>query len=263
MKAKEIVKVSYSGTQILAQDGTSMAVFTLRDVINKIIFYHPVPGRIQAEDYHSQVGVQLETTTDIGGGQNISYLDVGDYLDYYINIPNSGTFNVNYRTASESAGGGLQMELIDTLGKATTIHSATFPATGGWQTWTNTSRAAYIKSGLQHIRLKITKSQFNVNWFEFSILTSIDDERIDNNVILYPNPGEGLYYLKTDATLSGISSIYVFNSQGQTIIVKSSDIADNYEETIDLSTFDSGIYFVKIKLVDGRSTVKRIVQISK
>ena len=57
--------------------------------------------------------MQLENTADVGGGQNIGYLDIGDYADYYITVQQSGTYNVQFRTASESAGGAVQLELVD------------------------------------------------------------------------------------------------------------------------------------------------------
>ena len=37
-----------------------------------------IPGTIQAESYSGMAGVQVETTTDAGGGQNVGWIDAND-----------------------------------------------------------------------------------------------------------------------------------------------------------------------------------------
>ncbi len=37
-------------------------------------------SRIEAEDFESAVGIQLENTADVGGGQNVGFTDTDDYL---------------------------------------------------------------------------------------------------------------------------------------------------------------------------------------
>ncbi len=69
--AGEIVKISYSGDEIMAVDGTPLNVFTLEHVENNIPTTHLIPGKIEAEDYFNSLGIVLETTSDIGGGQNV------------------------------------------------------------------------------------------------------------------------------------------------------------------------------------------------
>ena len=77
---------------------------------------------IQAEDYFNESGIGLEGCSDIGGGQNIGYLHPGDYVDYYINAIYSGSFQVSYRNASNGFSGGLELQLIDSSGGATTLN---------------------------------------------------------------------------------------------------------------------------------------------
>ena len=48
-------------------------------------------GTWQAESYSSQTGTQLETTTDVGGGQNVGFIGNGDVLVY--NNVDFGTSN--------------------------------------------------------------------------------------------------------------------------------------------------------------------------
>ena len=102
-------------------------------MVNDLDFWYPLPGWLEAEDYSSQVGVELETTTDVGGGQNVGFLDPGDVLEYLVHVTQTGEYKVHFRTASEYGNGGLSMELIDDFGQSTYLCQANFEPTGGWQ----------------------------------------------------------------------------------------------------------------------------------
>ena len=64
-----------------------------------------VPGTIEAEQYSAMNGIQTEASTDsgggTGGGQNIGYVDIGDWLEFNIDVQTSGTYLIEYRLASE------------------------------------------------------------------------------------------------------------------------------------------------------------------
>ena len=261
-QAKEDIEVTYSGTQVVAVDGTQLSQFTRRDVSNMIIYYHPVPGRIQAEDYSFQVGVQLENTSDVGGGQNIGYLDVGDYCDYYINVQQGGSYIVSYRTASESAGGGVQLELIDPAGNPSVIHTVNFPATGDWQTWTSTTRSVYLQAGHHHLRLRITKSQFNINWFEYSIGTSVNETRVLDNLKLFPNPGKDIFYLQGNTGGLNPAQFEIYHSIGHEVLARVIKSGTQINETVNLGTMPDGVYFIVLRFRDGSFGVKKMIKMS-
>ena len=71
-----------------------------------------MPGKIQAEDFSSQQGLQLETTNDAGGGQNIGYTDQGDYADYKIFVAQDGNYQLDLRIAAQDTSGAVEFELI-------------------------------------------------------------------------------------------------------------------------------------------------------
>jgi endoglucanase len=261
-QAKQDIEVSYSGSQIIAADGTQLDQFTLRDVKNTILYYHPIPGKIQAEDFSLQLGMQLENTADVGGGQNIGYLDIGDYSDYYITVQQSGTYNVQFRTASESAGGAVQLELIDSNGNPTIIQTVDFPPTGGWQIWTSTTKSLYLQSGQHHLRLRITKSQFNINWFEFSIITSVNEPGQLDSLKLFPNPGRNQFYLQ--GNIGGLNAIGfdVYNSIGRKVLNRIIEYGSQINETINMGGMPDGVYFIVIRFKDGSSGMKRMIKLS-
>lgn len=261
-KSSETIRISYTGNQIHAKDGTILSTFTLKPVQNTIAIVHPVPGKIEAEDYFFQSGVQLENTTDVGGGQNIGYLDTGDYLDYYIDVAQDGFYKVFYRTASDGSTGGLQLQLIDANGGSTLLNSATFPPTGGWQVWTTTSKFVDLDKGLHHLRIVITQPQFNLNWIEFTLYSSTNEPDQGSNFKLYPNPGDGTFFLDGSFQKRQDVELIVQDWQGRKLFTERREKIDELKETILLCDYPDGAYLLTIRLENGAILTRKLVKIA-
>jgi uncharacterized protein YjdB len=122
----------------------------------------PVPAKIEAEDWTAMSGVQTENTTDTGGGLNVGYIDQGDWMDYYINVPSAGTYTIDLRLASPNSGRQLQLRV-----GSTTLATVNVPQTGGWQNWQTVSASVSLSSGNQTLRILASSgSGWNINWFE-------------------------------------------------------------------------------------------------
>ena len=131
--------------------------------------YMDVPGKIEAEDYITQQGIRLADTQDEGGTQNVGYIDSGDWLDYLLNVEKSGRYLVDFRVASQSNGG--LIELMDENGN--TITQIEVPVTNGWQTWTTiTSDTVLLPHGKYSMRLLAGEGGFNMNWMDFRLLSA-------------------------------------------------------------------------------------------
>ncbi|GAC1421023.1 MAG: hypothetical protein NVS1B13_03980 [Flavisolibacter sp.] len=131
------------------------------------------PIHIEAEDYVSMFGVATEKTTDVGGGLNVSYIDPGDWMDYKINVPLSGSYKINFRVASPANYGQLQVKKAD----GTILATVNLPNTGGFQTWQTKESMINLVQGLQTIRLLCTSppwNNWNINWFELSYFGNIN-----------------------------------------------------------------------------------------
>jgi len=143
-----------------------------------------LPGQIQAEDY--DIGgqgvayyddtpgnsggafrpddVDLELTTDAGGGYDVGWIDPGEWLEYTVNVPDpSAIYSIKARVASTAAG---QMRVrLD----GTVLGTFQIPNTGGWQNWqTVTLPDVPIAggSGAKALRLEMLTGGFNINWIE-------------------------------------------------------------------------------------------------
>ncbi|MEM7654771.1 MAG: cellulase family glycosylhydrolase, partial [Bacteroidota bacterium] len=157
---------AYDGSDIQGSDETKLEAFENQPVENTLPVIHPIPGKIEMEDYSAQSGIVLETTSDVGGGENIGFLDEGDYLDYVVDVTEAGEYDLSFRTASQSEGGGIALQLKEGE-EWVGIHAQVFPATGDWQSWQTTRAVVDLPAGQQQLRVVITDPLFNMNWMEF------------------------------------------------------------------------------------------------
>ena len=109
-----------------------------------------IPGRVQAEDFYYQEGLETEETSDTFGGLNIGYTDQGDFADYLVAINDSGDYSISFRVASQGSG-SLKLELINDT-STENIGLISTPNTGGWQNWQTISFSRYLPEGLYTLR---------------------------------------------------------------------------------------------------------------
>jgi len=128
---------------------------------------------LQAESFSQQSGVGTETTSDSGGGQNISALANGDWALYPgIDFGSSAAHQFTGRVASGAAGGvsGLVEVRLDSRSNAP-IGSFAIANTGGWQSWRSVPANISAVTGVHDVYLTFTSGQpadfVNVNWFTF------------------------------------------------------------------------------------------------
>lgn len=145
-----------------------------------------VPGTVQAEAFCTMSGVQLENTSDTGGGQNVGYVDTGDWMTYSITVPAAGSYKVSYRVASTGSTGVIQLEQG---GGAPVFGSVNVPNTGGWQTWSTVSHTVTLAAGKQTIAIRAKAGGFNLNWFKIeasgnAITVQAEDYLVMNGVQL-------------------------------------------------------------------------------
>ena len=120
-------------------------------------------NHIEAEAFASQSGIQTDLSTDVGGSQYVGWTDAGDWMDYAVNVPQTGNYIISFRIATIQ---GSQIQLRKADGSLLTTVS--FPNTGGWQTWTTVTAQVSLTAGQQTLRIASISSGWNMNWFEFA-----------------------------------------------------------------------------------------------
>ncbi|MCL6591558.1 MAG: family 43 glycosylhydrolase, partial [Firmicutes bacterium] len=100
-------------------------------------------SQIEAESYNSQSGIQTESCGE--GGQNIGYIENGDYAVYNNIDFGSGASGFEARVASNTSGGNIEIRLDSPSG--TLVGTCSVAGTGGWQTWVTRTCAVSGASG--------------------------------------------------------------------------------------------------------------------
>ncbi len=197
-----------------------------------------IPGIVEAEDYIYQEGLSTEETSDISGGLNIGYTDVGDFADYLVLVTETGDYDINFRAASENQSGSILLQLIEGS-NIQNLTQISLPITGGWQTWETVSATTSLSEGSYKLRLKVIQSGFNLNWIEFDFTGNsmgLNDNEI-NGVRIFPNP------------VNEILNLYLeyetFTIEIYDIIGKKIFEAENLY-SINVRHFEEGIYLLKI-----------------
>lgn len=135
-----------------------------------------IPGIIEAENYNAASGVQCEATSDLNGGLNEGWIDAGDWMDYRVNVPVSGTYKVRFRVASPTgATGAVQLK-----NGTTTLATYDVPNTGGWQAWTTVSQNVTLNAGVQILRVLAATGGWNLNKIEFMQTSATPGNLITN-----------------------------------------------------------------------------------
>ncbi|MDP4183504.1 MAG: carbohydrate-binding protein, partial [Bacillota bacterium] len=129
-------------------------------------------SQIEAEDFNSQSGIQSETCNE--GGQNVGYIENGDYAVYNNINFGSGATSFQARVSSGSSGGDIEIRLDSVSGPL--VGKCSVSATSDWQTWTTASCNITGANGTHDLYLKFTGGSgylFNMNWWKFGANTPI------------------------------------------------------------------------------------------
>ncbi|GGG39659.1 beta-1,3-glucanase family protein [Hymenobacter glacieicola] len=215
---------------------------------------------LQAEAANVNSGMTAETTTDTGGGQNMGFVDAGDYLVFNgINFPTTGTYTIEYRVASPSGG-----TVSSDLNAGTTqLGNTTIPATGGWQNWTTVSRTVTINAGTHNFGVFAQTGGWNINWVRITrataarpaAITAAAPEAATAGTQLYPNPVVNRLRLSGgNLNLAG-SQYRIVDMQGRTIATGAFD-----EGTAEVSTLRAGMYLLVVRTKDQQTITHRFAK---
>ena len=263
VQSKIKLSLKYNSGTIKSLDGGVLNLFSNKFVFNGLFgigAINTIPGKVEAENYISMEGIQTQPTDDIGGGENIGWIDSGDWLEYDVNILATGTYKLNYRIASESQAGIIQLENGDEV-VATTL----LPVTGGWQTWRTVSTEVSLTKGENKFRINAVSGGFNLNWFSFDLLVSVDNTEmsITEFTLLqnYPNPFNPNTIISIHVPQESNIELEVFNSNGELVktIYEGYLNQGKYNFKFNAENLASGIYFYKLKTPNFQSIKKMIL----
>jgi hypothetical protein len=183
-----------------------------------------VPGTIEVEDfdeggegiaYHDSTAgnegggyratdVDLQPTIDTGEGFNLGWAGAGEWLAYTVDVAATGLYTVQFRLASESAGGNFHIEMngVDVTG------SFNVGSSRGWQNWFTATRTGVpLSAGVQVMKLVMESDGFtgavgNFNWIRFTLESAQSTPFSGTPIVLpgtveaedFDNGGAGIAY---------------------------------------------------------------------
>ncbi|WP_370570251.1 carbohydrate-binding protein [Paenibacillus sp. JCM 10914] len=104
-----------------------------------------------------------QTEPSSEGGFNIGWIDPGDWLDYPVEVKESGLYKVSYRIAGPNAQGTIELRAQDS-----TLVSTSMQSTGDWQEWSTVESEPFtLEAGSKLLRVYFNGSGFNLNWIRF------------------------------------------------------------------------------------------------
>ena len=206
----------------------------------------PTGTTIQAESYGSMNGVQVEATTDAGGGQNVGWIDANDWMAYSpLVFPTTGNYQIEYRVASQTGGGRLSADLN---AGSIVLGQLDVPNTGGWQNWTTISHTVFVNAGTYTPGIFAVAGGWNLNWIRITPLngaarqTTLVNNLVENSVqsgkafTIYPNPVKQQLNISSSESLTG-GLVRIYDLSGK--MVMTAKPASNH---IDVSALAPGVY---------------------
>src|SRR5215469_4185109 len=145
-----------------------------------------IPGTVQAENYdtggqgvaynvtsingtdngYRSDGVDLEVTTDTGGGVNMGWTAKGQSFKYTVNVNAAGTYTLTFRVAAINAVTDA-FHIANSSGTNLT-GNINVPATGAWQAWTSVTASIALPAGQQTLTFDQDNPGWNLNYFTVS-----------------------------------------------------------------------------------------------
>jgi arylsulfatase A-like enzyme/chitodextrinase len=142
-------------------------------------FAFAIPGIIQAEEYYQMSGVEVQAGQDTDSTDIITDIQTGNWVSYHMNVDAPGQYVLDFRVASGSQGGTIQVLIDDVLRSFFFV-----PGTGGWQNWTTVNHELSLDQGFQMITFKFLGTGgnlFNINWIDIKL------HAVNTQLVFYPD----------------------------------------------------------------------------
>ena len=204
-------------------------------------------------------GVDIEKCTDsFSNGYDIGWIGTNEFLNYTVNVVETGSYNINVRISGNNAGGKI---LVRVDGKNVTSY-IDVPVTGGWNSWRTVSDTSNITmtAGKHTVQMNFYFGGFNFNSFEFvNAPVSVEDKKevvksfkVYQN---YPNPFNPSTKIRytvptVERTEASTVELRVYNILGNQVatLIKNNQQPGDYEFNFDAGNYNlsSGVYFFKV-----------------
>ncbi|MDG1014999.1 MAG: carbohydrate-binding protein, partial [Flavobacteriaceae bacterium] len=194
------------------------------------------------------VDIQENSDTNNSNGLHLSFIEKDEWVNYTVDVLESGFYNIDLRYATTQSGGQIKY-LIDGNDISEQI---TLSNTGGWNNFTNHStNNIYIGEGIQTFQILVTGTiSFNMSSLNFSISNdpipamqamsaiTVADERSVNLALNHPLPAQTIdvssFEFLVNEEVYNIESIEIDPSNSLVLIITLSDYL-HYQDNIKIN----------------------------
>jgi hypothetical protein len=234
-------RVPYSGTAI-AIPGTVQA--ENYDIGGEGLTYHDVDGV-------NQGGVYRNDGVDIGqyatGKYYVEHVATGEWLEYTINVPSAGNYNITAYVGSPYTGGQFTLQFQNGTTTAFVVNS-----TGDYLIFKPISNIFRLLPGEQVMRLNITQTpDFDIDYIKISFVTATN-EISQEELSIYPNPVNNQLFI---SGLDQPATVQIYSMNGTLVISENVD----GQNAVPIGKLEDGVYMVKITS-GNRSWTKKILK---
>ena len=194
------------------------------------------------------VDIQENSDTNNSNGLHLSFIEKDEWVNYTVDVLESGFYNIDLRYATTQSGGQIKY-LIDGNDISEQI---TLSNTGGWNNFTNHStNNIFIGEGIQTFQILVTGTiGFNMSSLNFSISNdpipamqamsaiTVADERSVNLALNHPLPAQTIdvssFEFLVNEEVYNIESIEIDPSNSLVLIITLSDYL-HYQDNIKIN----------------------------
>ncbi|PIF30327.1 putative secreted protein (Por secretion system target) [Flavobacterium sp. 9] len=214
-----------------------------------------VPGRIIANKHYRRSGTGLQNTTDSGTGQNVCFINEGDWNEFQLNVANAGTYNLTFRVASPTITGKFDIIVNDIVVKT----GETFPITGGYQTFADKIVSGItLPKGQVYLKIKFKSNDMNFNYIDVAQANlGVNDPTFEKDTFtIYPNPVKNQSILHIKSVDTEPLSIKIVDMKG-TLCFSSNSYYTNEDIKIG-DKLSTGIYILTVSYGSVKKSLKII-----
>jgi len=182
------------------------------------VAYHDLDA-VNLGGKYRNTGVDIGTTTDVGGGFYVRDVRAGEWLEYTLDVAHEGGYNFAIRTATVGSGGRFHIE----INGVDVTESIQVADSNGWQSWIEESPFIELPRGQCVMRIAMDANGArgavaNFNYIKISSTIAWPDGQFPFTSVPVPiaanqstrvfmsvfdNGGEGVAYHDLDAVNSG------------------------------------------------------------
>jgi len=235
-----------------------------------------IPGTIEAGEYDifeggnsqgisykdfskgSNGGYRTEEDVDVGysnaEGATVGWIEKGEWLEYTIDVTESGFYSLDFRYSSGNTNGG--GPFIFEAQNSIITDSISVPSTSStnWHTWkTKEITNIPLQKGKQILKIKFLGGEFNLGKMTFKLAAPLDYG------VPVADAGENISVLnsETSSELDASSSYHESDkllsySWLQVYGPSSIVFTDSLSALTSISNFENGVYKIQLKVSDGQ-----------